>query len=218
MQLQLEREVSICERNNSAHNKVIGEGRGKRCSRHWSRDPPLVCGEDHGEAGCVLASSQRLLIPHAVSEGPQTRAGGCPKNDVTPWEAHAAGAGSWQDMCTHGDKSPCWAGLMAGPMTPWRIYIGAVCCWRTVPLGKGPMLEQFVKNCSPWEGLTLEKFVEWPHNGTGEGWGGRSSRENVWWTDHNPPHSPSPCTAGHRKRTVSKIKPRKKADVGEKCF
>lgn len=34
MQLQLEREVSICERNNSAHNKVIGEGRGKRCSRH----------------------------------------------------------------------------------------------------------------------------------------------------------------------------------------
>ena len=36
------------------------------------------------------------------------------------------------------------------------------------------MLEQFVKNCSPWEGLTLEKFVEdclpWegPHAGAGE--------------------------------------------------
>ena len=36
------------------------------------------------------------------------------------------------------------------------------------------MLEQFVKNCSPWEGLTLEKFVEdclpWegPHTGAGE--------------------------------------------------
>ena len=38
----------------------------------------------------------------------------------------------------------------------------------------GPMLEQFVKNCSPWEGLTLEKFVkdclpwEGPHAGAGE--------------------------------------------------
>ena len=25
---------------------------------------------------------------------------------------------------------------------------------------KRPTLEQFVKNCSPWEGLMLEKFVE----------------------------------------------------------
>ena len=37
------------------------------------------------------------------------------------------------------------------------------------------MLEQFVKNCSLWEGLTLEKFMEdcllWegPHTGTGGG-------------------------------------------------
>jgi len=36
------------------------------------------------------------------------------------------------------------------------------------------MLEQFVKNCTPWEGLTLEKFVEdclpWegPHAVAGE--------------------------------------------------
>jgi len=35
-------------------------------------------------------------------------------------------------------------------------------------------MEQFVKNCSPWEGLTLEKFMEdcvpWegPHAGAGE--------------------------------------------------
>ena len=38
----------------------------------------------------------------------------------------------------------------------------------------GPTLEQFVKNCSPWEGLPLEKFVkdcllwEGPHTGAGE--------------------------------------------------
>ena len=39
---------------------------------------------------------------------------------------------------------------------------------------KGPMLEQFVKNCSLWERPTLEKFVEdclpWegPHTGAGK--------------------------------------------------
>jgi len=39
---------------------------------------------------------------------------------------------------------------------------------------KCPMLKKFVKNFSPWEGLTLEKFMEdclqWeaPHAGAGE--------------------------------------------------
>ena len=27
-------------------------------------------------------------------------------------------------------------------------------------LWKGPMLEQFLKNCGPWEGPTLENFVK----------------------------------------------------------
>ena len=31
------------------------------------------------------------------------------------------------------------------------------------------------------------------HWSRGRVWGGRSSRANVWWTDHSP-HSPSPCT------------------------
>ena len=35
------------------------------------------------------------------------------------------------------------AGLLAGLVTPW-----------------GLTLEQFVKNCSLWEGLVLEKFLE----------------------------------------------------------
>lgn len=62
VQLQLEREARICESNNSVHSKVSGEGRGRRCSRHWSRDSPSVCGEDHGETGCVPASSQRFIL------------------------------------------------------------------------------------------------------------------------------------------------------------
>ena len=49
-----------------------------------------------------------------------------------------------------------------------------------------PMLEQFMKNYSPWEGLTLEKFVEDCHftGGTlrcsgGKEQGGKSSRDCV---------------------------------------
>ena len=68
------------------------------------------------------------------------------------------------------------------------------------------MLGQLMKNCSPREELTMEKFVEdcliWeePHAGAGaeceepSTWGKRSGRDNMWWTDHNT-HSPSPCAA-----------------------
>ncbi|GAB0185960.1 zinc finger and BTB domain-containing protein 5 [Grus japonensis] len=81
------------------------------------------------------------------------------KEAVTLWEAHA-GAGSWQDLWTRGERSPrqsrfagrtcdpvgdpCWSSLLLKVCTPW----------------KGPTLEQLVKNCSPWEGLMLEKFME----------------------------------------------------------
>jgi len=78
---------------------------------------------------------------------------------VTPWGPHA-GAGSCQDLCTHGERRPhrsrfdgrtCdpegdprWSSLLLNNCSPWER----------------PMLGQFVKSCSPWEGLTLEKFVE----------------------------------------------------------
>jgi len=55
-QLQLERGMRICERNNSADTKVSEEGGGRRCSRHQSRDSPAARGEDHGEAGCAPAA------------------------------------------------------------------------------------------------------------------------------------------------------------------
>ncbi|GAB0204055.1 AN1-type zinc finger protein 5-like [Grus japonensis] len=54
--------------------------------------------------------------------------------------------------------SPCWSKFLAGPVDPWREEpILEQVCWQN---RGGPTLEQFVKNCSPWEGLTLEKFVE----------------------------------------------------------
>jgi len=78
---------------------------------------------------------------------------------VTLWEARA-GAGSYQDLWTHGERSthksrfavracnlvghPCWSSLFLKDSTSL----------------KGSTLGQFVKSCSPWEGLMLEKFVE----------------------------------------------------------
>ncbi|GAB0180906.1 AN1-type zinc finger protein 5-like [Grus japonensis] len=55
--------------------------------------------------------------------------------------------------------SPYWSSLLAGPVAPWK---------------EEPTLEQFVKNCSPWEGLILKKSMEdclpWegPNAGAGE--------------------------------------------------
>ncbi|GAB0182020.1 hypothetical protein GRJ2_000667300 [Grus japonensis] len=94
------------------------------------------------------------------------------EENVTSWEAHA-GAGSWQDLWLHGERSPRWsrfAGRTCDPVGDprWSSLVLKVCTpW------KGPTLEQFMKNCSPWEGLTLEKLVEdclpWegPHAGAG---------------------------------------------------
>ena len=66
----------------------------------WSRYPPDTCGR-----------------PHA-------RAGGCPKESVTPWEAR-----SWQDLWTHGERGAhTGAGLLAGLVTPWGTHTGAACC------------------------------------------------------------------------------------------
>ena len=85
-------------------------------------------------------------------------------------------------------ESPCWSRLLAGPVerSPrWSRFSGRTCdpmgdpCWsspflKAYTLGKGLMPEQFMKNRSPREGPTLEKFVEdslpWvgPHAGAGE--------------------------------------------------
>ncbi|KAK4809986.1 hypothetical protein QYF61_004438 [Mycteria americana] len=95
----------------------------------------------------------------AARGGPHTRAGGYLEEAVTLWEA-CAGAGSWQDLWTHGERSLHWrrfAGRTCDPAGDPRwssLFLKDCAPW------KGLMLEQFVKNCRPWEGLTLEKFVE----------------------------------------------------------
>ena len=72
-------------------------------------------------------------------------------------------------------ESPQWSRLLAGPVDLWReeLTLEQV-CWQGLRPRGAPMLEQFVKSCSPWEGLTLEEFVvncvlwEGPHTGAEE--------------------------------------------------
>ncbi|RMB96657.1 hypothetical protein DUI87_26722 [Hirundo rustica rustica] len=79
-----------------------------------------------------------------------------------PEEAHA-GAGSWQDLWIHGERSPHWSMVLAGFVDTWREEPtlehgpGRICdptqetrwsslLWRTAAHGKGSTLEQFAEN------------------------------------------------------------------------
>ena len=92
---------------------------------------------------------------------------------MTPWEAHT-GAGSRQDLWTHGERTPRWSRFSGRTCDPvgdprWSsLFLKDCSPW------EGPTLKQFMKNCGLREGLTLKKFVEdclpWEetHAGAGE--------------------------------------------------
>ena len=167
--------------------------RGKKCSRHWSRDSPAACEEDHGEAGCLpaaLGDPRWSIYPPAAHRGPSATADGHPKETVTLWEA-CTGVGSCQDLWTHGERSPRCSRFAGRTCDPMRTHTEAACSWRTAPYEKRLTLEQFVKSCSLRKGLMLDNLVEkcllWegPHAGAEEECeesslrGGRRGRE-VW--------------------------------------
>jgi len=147
--------------NNSADTKV-SEGVVRRCAKCQSRKPFLAThDEDHSEASCAPAAHggpQWSRDPPAA-RGRDPTAGRCLKEAVTLWGARA-GAGSCQDLRTHGERSPCqsrFAGRACDPVGDPRwssLFLKDYALW------KGPMLGHFVKSCSLWEGLMLEKFVE----------------------------------------------------------
>ncbi|KAJ7422343.1 hypothetical protein BTVI_14644 [Pitangus sulphuratus] len=103
----------------------------------------------------VVQAMVRQNVPLQPMEEPHTRAGGSPKEAVTPCEARA-GASSWQELWIHGERSrfddrtsdlmgnPCCSSLFLKDYTSWKR--------RT--------LEQFLKNCSPWEEFMMKKFVK----------------------------------------------------------
>lgn len=98
-------------------------------------------------------------------------------------------------------KSPCWSKLLAG-----TAACGEEPTWEHVirqelwPCG-GPTLEQFVsdrlqpvRRTHIWEvGKGLSLIGGTPRWSRERVWGGRSSKDNAWWTDCNL-HSPSPST------------------------
>jgi len=70
------------------------------------------------------------------------------------WEGPHAGAGSCQERSPHQSRFAGRACDLVGD-PPWSSLFLKDCI-----LWKGPTLGQFRKSSSPWEGLTLEKFVE----------------------------------------------------------
>jgi len=116
--------------------------RGRRCPKCQSRDSPAARGEDHGESGCASAAHGgpwQSRYPPAARGRPHAGAGGCPTDAVTLWRAHT-GAGSWQDLWPHEERSPRRS-----------RFAGRACD----PVGDPHWSSLFLKDCTPWEAPTL---------------------------------------------------------------
>lgn len=107
--------------------------------------------------------------------------------------------------CSH-EGPHAGAGGQKKAMTLRETCAGALHCWENRTLWKTPVLELFMKNCSPLEVLTLEKYVKnyspWEEHHFSAGkddeetfpWEGESSRNNIWQIHHNH-HSPTHSAA-----------------------
>lgn len=92
-------------------------------------------------------------IEDPASEEVNASKGGC--NTIgSPW------LGSWQELWTNERMNPCWSRFTARTCDPmgdpsWsRLFLRDCTTW------KGPPWEKFVKNFSPYEGLTLDNFMD----------------------------------------------------------
>lgn len=146
-----------------------------------ARDSPEVCGADHGEVSVPL---QPVEVHGGAWRRSQSRC--MPEAAAILLETHT-GAGSWKNLWNHGKSSPHWSRSAGRTFDPTVDPCFSSLFFKDCILWKGPMLE-FVKTCSSWEGLILEKFMEdcclWEgsHGGAGEecessSWGGRNSKD-----------------------------------------
>lgn len=124
---------------------------------------------------------------------------------------HRANASWLQDRSTAGQgwfHQQWWELLSDNSNLCWSSS------WRTAVHGGMLKSEKFVEDCWLWQG---------PHAGAGgeceerSRWGGGSGRNNLWWTDHNPYSLPCWATGGEEVEN-SKVKPREKGGVWERCF
>jgi len=114
--------VRICDSNNSGDTKVSAEGGGGG-TPDTGAETPLQSMEQ------TMVRQDVLLQPMEVHGG----AGGCPEEALTLWRVRG-GAGSWQDLWTHGEKIPCW------------IRFSGRTCDPTGDLRWGSL---FLKDCTP---------------------------------------------------------------------
>ena len=106
-----------------------------------------------------------------------------PKEALAVWRP-CAGAGSWQDLWLHGERSPGWS-----------RFTGRTCDLVGYPRSKS----LFLKESSLWEGplwRSLSKTVSCRRDPMLEqkSMKRKKSSRDVWWTDYNS-HSLSPCAA-----------------------
>jgi len=157
------RGVRLCEKNNSADAKVSEKGGGGGApgarAESLSLQPVMKTMVRQAVPCSPWRSKVEQISTCSPWKGPHARAGGCLKEAVTPWGAHA-GAGSWQDLRTRGKRSPRQSKFAGRARDPRRDPRWSSLFLKDCAPWEGPTLGQFVKSCSPWEGLLLEKFVQ----------------------------------------------------------
>ena len=158
-----QRWVRLCQRNNSADTEVSEEGGAG--------------GAPGAEAEIPLQPVRKTMVRQDVPLQPTWKSTVDQISTCCLWKTQCQR--KW--MCPEGGcgpmESPCWSKLLLGPVALWRERSP---CWnrssgRTCgPVGHPGWSSPFLKDCNPWEGLTLEKFMEdcllweWPHTGAGE--------------------------------------------------
>ena len=142
-----------------------------RCSTCQSRDSPAAHGEDHGEAGCLSAAHGEWRWSRYPHWRPWRtacwRRWTCPEGNYCLWREAYATTWSWQELpCMDEPVDKTYAGAVLEELQlVGRTHATAVC--EGLYLVRGP---------TRWRRRTA--------------WGsGRSSRDEVLWTDHNA-HSP----------------------------
>jgi len=105
----------------------------------------------------VHGGPQWSRSPPAAQRGPHAGGGGCLKEVVTPWRAHA-GAGCWQNLRPHGGptleqsvpkglrpvgRDPRWSSSRRTAARGKDSYWNSL--WRTVSRGRDPTLEEVEK-------------------------------------------------------------------------
>jgi len=125
-----EGEIAAGERSETIQEQQLcrhqgqGRRRARRCSRHSSRGSSAARREEHVEAGCPPAAHGGpwwSRCPPVAYGGPTLEQEDVPKRVCDPMGSLAAG--SWQDLQTHGDRSPRWsrfAGRACDPMEDRR--------------------------------------------------------------------------------------------------